>query len=58
MGKCVGVWGDVRRSIKGGVEKCAEVWGDVGKCWRRWGKVLGVGVRGVGSGKLGLGGWG
>ena len=27
VGKCVGVWGEVRGDVGGGVEKCVKVWG-------------------------------
>ena len=40
------------------MEKCAGVWGRCGKVFRKVRKILGVGVKGVGSGKLESGSWG
>ena len=35
VGKCVGVWGEVRRDVEKGVGNCVWVWG---KMWVRvWG---------------------
>ena len=41
VGKCVGVWGEVRKDVWG-VEKCGRVWESV---WSEWGSVLARGER-------------
>ena len=37
VGKCVGVWGEVRKDVWG-VEKCGRVGKCVGMCGEEWGR--------------------
>ena len=60
MGKCIGVWGEVRGDVAkclGRVGKCVGVWGDEGVGVRKcWGKCVGRDVGKCGKICWGVGG--